>query len=163
MGEPLSMKTAVIALVLALSGALAMPAAHPIPTVTGSFCDTNTDFMLDASGKTVGTNFTYKLCMDMTKAAFRTECLGADVPCPNGPNTHIQVLVDQVIHVPTTVETAQPKSVRTAVPQRRSRFLSCKLMVLPTPLRDAARPRSRAQPPSTARRWTTSYTTAGRW
>merc|ERR1711907_39163 len=78
--------TLLLALLTIVSG---LP--HPIPKVNSSFCDNNIDFRTDSSGGSIGANFSYRLCMDVAGASSRLECLGPDVPCPAGPETHLSI------------------------------------------------------------------------
>ena len=55
--------------VCAMAMAVATTSGKQIPNVTQSFCDDNVDFQLDASGASSGTNFSYRVCMDVAKAA----------------------------------------------------------------------------------------------
>jgi hypothetical protein len=70
---------------------------HPIPNVTGSFCDDNVDFQLDASGQPLGSNFTYRLCMDVAEAANRMECTAGE-KCPGGPDLALSVFTNGTLY-----------------------------------------------------------------
>lgn len=87
--------TTMCKLALLCATALAAASSKPIPNVTQSFCDNNVDFSLDASGAPVGANFSYRLCMDVGKAASRMECTQG-VPCPGGPDLALTVFTDGI-------------------------------------------------------------------
>ena len=81
--------------VCAMAMAVATTSGKQIPNVTQSFCDDNVDFQLDASGASSGTNFSYRVCMDVAKAASRMECTQG-VPCPGGPDLALSVFRDGI-------------------------------------------------------------------
>jgi hypothetical protein len=82
-------------LILAIVGVTASTDPHPIPNVTSSFCDDNVDFKTDKSGASIGTNFSYRTCMDVAKASNRMECT-AGVACPGGPDLAFSVFTNGV-------------------------------------------------------------------
>ena len=71
-------------------------ASHPIPNVTSSFCDDNVDFTMSSNGP-VGTNFSYRMCMDVASSSARLECKEG-VPCPSGGDIATSITKDGVIY-----------------------------------------------------------------
>lgn len=77
-------------LAAASCAAAVVTAQHPIPNVTNSLCYNSTDYQADAKGAPVGSNFSYRVCMDVASASTRMECTDG-VPCPGGPDVAMSV------------------------------------------------------------------------
>jgi hypothetical protein len=75
---------AVLLIPVLMAGAATQVQPDVVPKMINSFCDSNRDFQLDASG-TMVQEFNYTLCMDVKSKSYAITC-AKGVPCPSGPN-----------------------------------------------------------------------------
>ena len=78
-------------------GCAAAVALTPIPNVTSSFCDDSVDYQVEASGASAGSNFSYRVCMDVASASSSMDCTQG-VPCPGGPDLAHSVFTNGTLY-----------------------------------------------------------------